>query len=151
MTSAFSSIGLASYVFDLQPGHLEDAMRTLDSMMAAWNAEGLRLSYPIPSSPESSDLDQETTVPDSANEAIIMNLGIRLAAQFGKTISPDLKTVAKQAKAILLSRSTQAIEKQYPETLPLGAGNKQYLNDRVFYPPPEDKVAVGDDDLLEYE
>ena len=151
VSAAFGSVGMAAYVFDLEPGQIQNAVRTMDSMIAAWNAEGIRISYPLPSSPQDSDLDQETNVPDSANEAIVMNLGIRLASEFGKTISPDLKTVAKKAKSILLSLSTKPIDKQYPSTLPVGAGNKQFRNDRVFFPVPEDKIAVGDDDVLEYE
>lgn len=148
--AAFESVGMAAYIYDLEPGQLESAMRTLDAMMAAWNAEGIRVSYPIPSSPENSDLDQETTVPDSANEAIIMNLGIRLASQFGKTISPDLKMVAKKAKLTLLSMSVKPIPKQLPSTLPLGAGNKR-VDSEVYHPVPEDQISVGDDDILEFE
>lgn len=40
---AFEEIGLAGYVFDLQPQQLEGALRRLDSMMATWNGKGLRL------------------------------------------------------------------------------------------------------------
>jgi hypothetical protein len=40
VTSAFEEIGLADYVFDLQPEQLEGALRRLDSMMAEWNAAG---------------------------------------------------------------------------------------------------------------
>ena len=49
--AALTEIGLASYVFDLQPEQLEYARRRLDAMMADLNGKGLRLSYPIPSSP----------------------------------------------------------------------------------------------------
>jgi hypothetical protein len=79
VTSAFEEIGLADYVFDLQPEQLEAALRRLDSMMAEWNAAGIRLGYAMPSSPQDSDLDTETNVPDSAWEAIITNLAIRIA------------------------------------------------------------------------
>jgi hypothetical protein len=59
ITAAFEEIGLASYVFDLQPQDLQTALRRLDAMMAEWNGKGLRLAYPIPLSPEDSDLDTE--------------------------------------------------------------------------------------------
>ena len=36
--AAFAEVGLASYVFDLQPQDLEQALRRLDAMMAEWNA-----------------------------------------------------------------------------------------------------------------
>ena len=63
VTSAFEEIGLADYVFDLQPEQLEAALRRLDSMMAEWNAMGIRLGYSMPSSPQDSDLDEQTNVP----------------------------------------------------------------------------------------
>ena len=67
ISAAFEEIGLASYVFDLQPEQLESALRRLDAMMADWNAKGIRLGYPLPSSPQDSSLDEETLVPDSAS------------------------------------------------------------------------------------
>jgi len=66
VTAAFEEIGLASYVFDLNPEQMESALRRLDAMMADWNAKGIRLGYPLPSSPQNSDLDEQTNVPDSA-------------------------------------------------------------------------------------
>jgi hypothetical protein len=46
ISAAFEEIGLASYVFDLQPEQLQSALRRLDAMMADWNAKGIRLGYP---------------------------------------------------------------------------------------------------------
>jgi len=91
ISAAFEEIGLASYVFDLQPEQLESALRRLDAMMADWNAKGIRLGYPLPSSPQDSTLDEETLVPDSAYEAIICSLGIRLAPSFGKQVMIETK------------------------------------------------------------
>jgi len=96
VNQAFEEIGLASYVFDLQPQQLESALRRLDNMMATWNGKGIRLGYPLPSSPADSDLDQVTGVPDSALEAMATNLAVRIAPMFGKTVSPDTKTIAKK-------------------------------------------------------
>ena len=76
---AFDEIGLASYAFDLGPEQMQSALRRLDTMLAAWNALGIRLAYPLPSSPQDSDLDEQTNVPDSSNEAIYTNLAIKLA------------------------------------------------------------------------
>ena len=76
VSAALEEIGLASYVFDLQPEQLQSALRRLDAMMADWNGKGIRLGYPLPSSPQDSDLDEETLVPDSAYETIICSLGI---------------------------------------------------------------------------
>jgi len=55
--AAFEEVGLAAYVFDLQPQQLESALRRLDAMMAEWNAKGIRLGYPLPGSPQNSDIN----------------------------------------------------------------------------------------------
>jgi len=119
--------------------------------MASWNAKGIRLGYPIPSSPDDSDLDEQTNVPDSANEAIYTNLGVRLAPSFGKTVSPDAKGIAKTTYDTLMSRAAMPLEQQMPGTMPSGAGNKPWRTyDDPFLRPPSDPVLAGQDGPIEF-
>lgn len=149
--AAFEEIGLAAYVFDLSPQQMESAVRRLDTMMAEWNAKGIRLAYPLPSSPQDSDIDSETTVPDSANEAIICNLGIRLAPSYGKQVMPETKVTAKMAYNTLLARATMPMEQQFPAAMPSGAGNKPWrVYDDPFLRPPYFPVDSGPEGPLEY-
>lgn len=153
VNQAFEEIGLASYVFDLQPQQLDSALRRLDAMMATWNAKGIRLGYPLPSSPADSDLDQDTGVPDNAIEAMILNLAVRVAPGFGKTVSPDTKGNAKRAYNELLANSAMPLEMQLGnETIPSGAGNKgwRYYNN-PFLRAPQDPLQVGSDGILDLE
>lgn len=99
--AAYNAIGIASNTFDLQPQEYQDGVRTLDSMMAAWNADNIYVSYPLPNSPQFSDVDQVTEVPDAANEAIIYNLALRLAGIHGKQVDPITLGLAKRAKDAL--------------------------------------------------
>jgi hypothetical protein len=149
--AAFEEIGLASYVFDLQPQQIESALRRLDAMMADWNGKGIRLAYPIPSNPENSDINAETGVPDSANEAIITNLALRLAPSYGKQIMPQTQVVARNAYQTLLNRAAMPTEQQMPGTMPAGAGNKPWrLYDDPFLRRPEEGVLAGQDGDIEY-
>ena len=149
--AALTEIGLASYVFDIQPEQLEYARRRLDAMMADWNGKGIRLSYPIPASPEQGSLAEETNVPDSANEAVILNLALRLAPSYGKQIMPDTRLLAKTAYDTVLQRATAPIELQFPDTLPSGAGNKYWRDaDDPFMPTPVDPVETGPEGILEF-
>ena len=150
---AFEEIGLASYVFDLQPQQLDSALRRLDAMMATWNAKGIRLGYPLPSSPADSDLDQEIGAPDSAIEAMYLNLAIRISGGFGKTVSPDTRNAARRAYNEIVANSAMPIEMQIGnETIPSGAGNKgwRYYND-PFLRAPQDPLTVGPDGILDLE
>ena len=124
VNKAFGQIGYGSD-YDLAPEQLQDAMSTMDSMVATWNAKGIRIGYPIPSSPENADLDEETNVPDSANEAIYQNLAVRLGPPLGKMIAPELKSSAKIAYMALLGNAAIPREQQITN-LPKGAGTKYW-------------------------
>lgn len=151
VTQAFEEIGLAAYVFDLTPDQLQSALNRLDSMIASWNAKGIRLGYPVSSDPDSSSLDVETNVPDSANEAIYTNLGVRLAPGFGKTVSLETKASAKAAYDTLLSRAAMPPEQQFPGTMPSGAGNKPWrVYDDPFLRKPVDPLLAGEDGEIEF-
>lgn len=147
---AFEEIGIASYAFDVQPEQMQSALRRLDAMMADWNGKGIRLGYPIPLDPESSDLDDQSLVPDRANEAIITNLAVRIAPAYGATVSAETKAVAHNSYGTLLSVAAFPQEQQYPGTLPVGAGNKYWRSSHSpFSHQPEDPLLIGPDGPLE--
>lgn len=151
---AFEEIGLAAYVFDLTPEQLQSALRRLDAMMAGWNANGIRIGWPMPSTPEASELDVDTKVPDVANEAIYLNLGLRLAPGFGKVVSPETKSDADAAYSNLLNQTAAPTpERQLPNTMPRGAGTKPWrsFNSNQFVKTPTDPLEAGADNELTFE
>lgn len=151
ISAAFEEIGLASYAFDLQPEQLETARRRLDAMMADWNGKGIRLGYPIPSSPQDGSIDEETNVPDSAYEAIICGLAVRLAPSYGKVVMTETKATGKQGYDTLLQRATFPLEQQLPGTMPAGAGNKTWRRrNNPYVRPPYNPVNAGPDGPLTY-
>lgn len=148
---AFTEIGLAGYIFDLTPEELNTALRQLDSMMAAWNAKGIRLGWPMPSSPQNSDLDDPTEITDAANEAIYCGLAVRIAPTFGKTVGGQTQFFAKQAYDQLLAIAAMPTERQLPSTMPAGAGNKPWRdNDSPFIRTPIDPLLTGPDGPIEF-
>lgn len=148
--AALAEIGLANFAFDMGPEQVQWVLARLDAMMAEWNARGARLGYPLPSSPPSSDLDDETGVPDSAWEAIICNLAVRIAPGFGRTPMPETKARARSGCNTVLLASATPPERQYPGTLAAGAGNKPWRRDQPFMPPPRDPLEAGPDGPLEF-
>lgn len=145
--AAMTELGLASYSFDSMPEQTEAALRRLDSMMAEWNARGIRLNYAIPSAPEDSDIDADSNVPDSAWEAIIVNLAIRLAPSYGKNVSVDTKITARHALNTLMARFAMPSEIKLP-SMPAGAGQKS--TDMPFTPSPTVSLVVGSDAELDF-
>lgn len=126
VTEAYTELGMADYVFDLQPEQLQSACRRLDAMLAEWNGRGIQIGFPLVTSPENTDLDTETGAPDWANEAIILNLAVKLAPMHGKQING---AAAKLALSTVMVNATPDVRMQLPSDMPVGAGYK-----RTSYP-----------------
>lgn len=150
---AFSECALQGYIFDIGPESRQGGLRRLDAMMAQWNAVGIRLGYALPSSPSDSDIDAESGVPDSAYEAVFMNLALRIASGHGKALSQDTRNIARYAYETLMSRAAFPPQQQLPNTLPRGAGNKPWRTKNApFMPTPADPLlAEQGGDQIEFD
>lgn len=149
---AFSKIGLAGYVFDLTAEQLQSAARDLDAMMGTWDANGIRIGWPLSLDPGAVNIDTDTGAPTRANEAIYLNLATRIGSDFGKEPPARVLVSAKSAYDELVRWSTMPREMQFPGTLPAGAGNKTWRDyDNPFVRQPDDSpIQVGDNGQLDF-
>lgn len=103
---AFSEIGKGEYEFDLQPDVLQSALRQLDALMATYGGTlGAKVGFS--GGDGMGDVGEVAGVPDWAVEALYLNLAIRLAPSFGKTVSPHTLSSAKLAYDGMLMRTVQ--------------------------------------------
>lgn len=145
--AAMGEIGLSSYSFDLSADQIEQALLRLDAMIGEWGARGIRLGYPMPGSPETSDAYQETNLPDWAWTAVITNLAVQIAPSYGKAASPQTLATARGSYNTLLARAAMPPEVQL-DTLPAGAGHKDV--DEPFLTPPTEDLVAGPDAGLDF-
>jgi hypothetical protein len=147
--TAFEEIGLGAN-YDLQPEQLQTALKRLDAMMATWNKRGIRIGYPLVSSPENSSLDTETNVPDEANETIYTNLAVRLCKPFGVMLTADLNDRANDLFKNLMTSNFE-LEEVDLDTLPIGAGNNYWglQNQKFINQASNTDIAVGNDGKLD--
>lgn len=151
VTSALEEIGYAAYIYDLMPEQLDSVLRTLNMMMASWNAIGIRIGYPIASSPANDDLNEIVDINDGALLAISSNLAMKIAPRFGKAIPQELRQTAKQAYDNLFAKLAMPPPMQWPNTMPSGAGNKPWRSPyRVFLPGPVDPLLADNSDQIEF-
>lgn len=145
VADALGEIGIANYEFDVTPDEQLMVLRRMDTMMATWEARGVRVGYLFPATPGASDPDDDSGLPDSANETVFLNLAIRVAPSFGKTVSADTKKSARDGWDLLLIAAAQPIPQQLPSTLPRGAGQKSWrAQNQPFFPQPStDALVVG--------
>ena len=126
--TALETIGIASYTFDIQPEELQSSLTRLDAMMASWNAKGILLGYNAISNPDNSNIDADSGIPDSANEATYLNLAVRLAPLFGKMLASDIKAQANFAYNAMLAQNAFVPQMQGNRTVPAGATNRGATN-----------------------
>jgi len=149
VAAAFEELGLAEYVFDLQPEEVQTGLRKLDAMMAQWNSKGIRIGYVQTADPADVDSATDSGIADSANEAVYTNLALRLAGGFGKTVPTTTAAMAKDGYDTLLAVAmSNPQQMQFPSTLPSGAGNK--WTRRNFVIPPDVLVAPGPDGEMNF-
>lgn len=153
ISKAYNDLALAGYIFDITPEEVQDAILSLDAMAATWEAYGIRVGYQATVDPEDADPDQESGLPDWANEAFFKGLAIRQAAAFGKPIPMSLLAPARQAYDGLLNlMAAFPPQMQFRGNLPIGAGWKRNnLCGGPFVRPPVDLLITGPDGLLTFE
>lgn len=151
VNAAFEELALAGYVFDITPDEQQAAVRRLDSMMATWGGViGIRLGYNATTNPDDSDPDQESGLPDWANEAVYLNLAIRLSAGYGKPVANATKAIAKQAYDMVLGRCASIPEMQPMGNMPIGAGFKRRYAPNPFAGPTPGRLTTGEDGELTF-
>jgi hypothetical protein len=146
---AFAEIGFGPD-FNVTADDQEAALKRMDSMMGTWNAKGIRVGYLLPNEPDEADINALSGVTDAAQEAVYMNLAIRIAPGYGKAISQDTRITARQGYDVLLSRAVFPEPQPMPNTMPRGAGNRPWLYGRPFYPTPPEVIDAGADDPLNF-
>lgn len=147
---AFAAVGLGAYAFDLTADERESALRALDAMMATWATKGLRIGYNTSTSPGSTDIGDDSGLPDYAIEAAYLNLALRLADAYGKQVSPGTAANAKQAYSALLAWVSKPIEMRL-DAVPAGAGLKPYRGGyTTFIRPGAQPIAAGPDSEMEF-
>jgi hypothetical protein len=122
---ALNQIGFADYVFDSNPQQIASIAAQLNSMMANWNGQGIVLGYPIMSDPSLIDINQDCNLPVFAIEPTYLMLCKRISPSFGKTCAPELNANIYQSFNAMISHLSVIGTKQWPNTLPSGAGNKR--------------------------
>ena len=123
MALAYS--GIADYEFDIIAEELATGVDFLDAMMALWSSKNLKVPYNF-----EGDAEDSSGLPTIANEAVATNLAIRLAPTYGKQLSMETRSLAKQGLNALYAESAKPIEQQL-SAIPAGAGHK----DGTFFNP----------------
>lgn len=126
ISQAYTELALAGHTFDLDDADvLESALRVMDSMMAEWFEFGIDVGYPLPATPDASNVGDDSSIPNSACTPVWTNLAVRLAGSHGKNVTPETRAMATNGYNRLLGAAVTPVSQASGLPL-LGAGNKPW-------------------------
>ena len=131
--AALEEIGLDPVNFDVDGAEQQKCARRLEALIAKWDAENIPLGYALSDEPEDINIDAESGLRNWAYEAVYLNLAVSIAPTFGKQIMPDTKKAAHQAKIATRAKTYIITQRQYPNTMPVGSGNRRGNSRRNYY------------------
>ena len=121
---AFEEIGVKKAEIELTDDELQSGIRRCNDLLASWDAIGYIVGYnPVFNGDDVLELEP------SAISAAKYNLATRLAPSYQKQVTIELATIASDSFNILINQNIFIGEVAYPDTLPLGSGNRRCNND----------------------
>lgn len=116
----------------VQAVELNTGIRYLNRMMAALDANGIKLGYTVVNAP-----NDVLTVPAGVIEGIVYNLALRLASGYDIAVSPSLAQSAADGMQVMENIGINIGKVAFPSTLPIGSGNENFAgsyDSDPFYP-----------------
>lgn len=154
INAAFSRCRISGLTAIPEPSDLALALRRLENMVAAWEANNICTGYNFEDEP---DLNSVHNVERKHWDAFETSLAMRILADFGKSPHPTLVKDARGAHAILLSSTSVTDQVPYPSRHPVGSGNtlktnrfRRFYRSSVQVPNDCDRISllVGDIDIF---
>lgn len=118
---ALEQLKISGLTVSASPSEITSAIRRMDSMIAAWQNQGLCLSYNKSAGYSSIDPLQNSGISESDALAVVLNLAKTLSPSYGK--QPDLMTINEAKTAYEGLFSVELISREPDTFQPVGAGN----------------------------
>ncbi|HIE4798962.1 TPA: packaged DNA stabilization gp4 family protein [Serratia marcescens] len=139
--ASLRKIGVASNatLTDTEPQSIEDSLDDLEMMMAEWengdSDKGIALGYAFSDDGVPPGPDDVHSLPTYSLNAVISNLAVRIANDYGFDPPQTLVLKARRGKELLikaLSRKRTPVL-SYPNRMPVGSGNRLFNGQRYFH------------------
>lgn len=138
---ALRKIGIRSDEFEADNDEIGDALIELESMVLNLDGRGIRIGYELAPDPELIDPNVDAGIPDIYSDALIYQLAVRLAPDYGKAVSPTLATqAAGSLNTLYMAIDTPSI--QYERNMPVGSGNNHRFQHHFNYYRPSSDITV---------
>jgi len=135
VNDALEELGVKTAELPITNDEFQSGLRRCNDMLAEWDEAGIIVGYEeVTNNEDTLNLDR------NAIAAVKYNLAIRLAPSFSKLATQTLFNVASSSLERLEASSAYIGEVAYPDTLPMGSGNRHANvdTDRRFFPNNQD-------------
>ncbi len=128
VSGAYEQLAIWGITADPEPQEIVKALVRLNGLMLQWENRNIFLGWNV----GAEDPNDESGLPDWAQEAVFTNLALKIAPLYGRMATTDQKQEAANAyEAITLNNLCNM---EYPDTMPVGAGNQRYgYSSRRFF------------------
>ena len=125
---AYEQLKIWGLTVSAVPEETQLALKRLNGMLLHWESKGIYLGWVVgDDSP-----NDESGLPDWAQEAVFTNLALKLMPAYGKT--PTQLDVMQARESLLAISLSDFSNMEYPDTMPVGAGNQRYgYSSRRFF------------------
>jgi len=129
---ALKRIGVNTRFSEADGQESQDALETLEDLMAGNSGLGIRIGWNSEDEPNG---ETEAGIPEWSHRGVIALLGVELCAYFEKDPTMALVKAARQGMNTIVARTAQALPVQYPRRMPRGQGNQINHNSKYFNDP----------------
>ena len=125
LNGAFAEIGMAEYIFDLQPEDLQDALNRLDAFIAQWEGEGIVTGYTVVDDPATISIDGDSGISSTLVLPVIHNLAVQIAPSYGKIPTPATAAMARKGYSAALRTVAVPAKNANITVTPAGSGQQR--------------------------
>ena len=128
---AYSKLRISGITVNPSPGDVEIALDEMECMLAEWDLVNVCLGYQFEDEPEP---NAESGLVRGYENAVQVNLAVRIAPEFGKQVPGELMMQASQSYSKVSSAVAVVKQTPYPQRQPVGEANTLRFNRwRRFY------------------
>ena len=128
VNSALELLNLKSPVLPVDPEHQKRAFSALRDMLYTWEKNEMDLALDIPC-----DINDELDEAEWLTKVLKFQLAVESAPYLKAAIPDDVAATARDAYDTLLIHSIGESDIKYPNTLPLGQGNRSARYTRTYF------------------
>lgn len=143
VTRAFSIAKIKKGNIDIEDEEMAIGIDTYNDIITQFNIDGISLGATIVN-----DKDDETDIPDWAQDMIKTQIAIRILDEFNRPLTVVMSERADRALRAVMRKVSEQRGSAFPNTLPIGTGNYRFRTNTFFPDRDCGDITGGNNDFM---